>query len=267
MTTKMKLVKVTPDLAHKWLATNHDNRPVREYLVKSYAEDMASGDWADNGQTIKFDVNDELIDGQHRLLAVIQSNCTIEMWVAYGVQRKARTTVDTGAKMTFANLLTMRKEKNAPILASIVRKVYIWRKGLQLGKVEVASNAMLDRVLEEYPWLRDVARESSGIAGTTNLMASVVGWCWFTFFQINPDDCKAFFERLSDQHNSIKGNPIDALKRKLNKLAQNDHERRSDVWMAAVTVKAWNKFRDGESWQVVDFQPGGVTNEKMPVAH
>lgn len=264
---RIETIKVTPAIAHRWLATNKDNRPIRENLVTSFAEDMTNGYWDDNGETIKFDEDDCLIDGQHRLLAIIQSNKTIEMIIVWGIKRGSQETIDTGAKKTFANLLSMRKEKNAPALAAIVRKVYIWRKGVRLAKNEVASNSTLSKTLEEYPWLREVAKEASNISHNTGLMASVAGYCWWSFWQISPEDCKSFFERLSDKKNSVKGNPIDALKRKLNELASKDHERMSDVWTAAVTIKAWNKFRDGASWDVVDFRPGGVKPEKMPVPH
>jgi len=267
MQKKTGYIKVTPALAHKWLATNHDNRPIREHLVKSFAVDMENGDWDDNGETIKFDESGELIDGQHRLLAIIESNKTVTLLVVWGVKRRAQDTVDTGAKRTFSDVLSLRGEKNAPVLGAIVRKVCMWEDGMTLGKKVILSNNILFKTLDKYPWLRDVATQASNLAAGSGMMASVAGYCWWAFWQISPEDCKGFFERLNDNANSVKGNPIDSLKRKLNDISKNDHERKSDIWMAAVTIKAWNKFRDGTNWEVVDFRPGGVNPEKLPVPH
>lgn len=264
---RVESVKVSPTLAAKWMKTNRDNRPIRDSLVKSMTMDMENGDWDDNGETIKFDLNNDLIDGQHRLLAVIESKKTVEMLVVWGLQRKVQDTVDAGAKRTFADNLHRKGEKHALLLAAIVRKVYIWEDGLKLGKKKATSNYALFRTLEKYPELRDVAREANNISSASSLLGSVAGYLWWVFSRIDEKDCKYFFGRLCDTHNSTKGNPIDSLKNKLQRIKNRDYESVSEVWLTAVTIKAWNKFRKGEDWEIVDFKSGGANPEKPPIAH
>lgn len=264
---RVETILVGPDLATTWMKTNHDNRPIRWSMVKAMSMDMANDEWDDNGETIKFDEYGELIDGQHRLLAIIESGCTVELIVVWGRSRKSQDTIDAGAKRTFADNLTRRKEKNALVLAAIVRKVYLWENGLTLNKGKPVTNHALDKILTKYPDLREVAREAGVIAQRSSLVASVAGYCWWVFSQIDEEDCRHFFSRLGDLHNSSKGNPIDALKNRLQKIKNRDYEHVSDVWLTAVTIKAWNKFRKGESWEQVDFRAGGAYPEAVPVPH
>lgn len=91
-------MEVTPALAQRWLRNNFRNRPVSDDVVTSYARDMAAGQWVATHQGIAFNDRDELIDGQHRLLAVVKSGRTIRMMVTFGlpskINGKEMTTMD-----------------------------------------------------------------------------------------------------------------------------------------------------------------------------
>lgn len=267
MKKRVESRKVTPALAQTWLKTNRDNRPVRQSMVDAMALDMKNDEWDDNGETIKFDEDNDLIDGQHRLLAVVLSGCSVEMTIVWGIKRKFADTIDAGTKRTFADQLHKRKEKNHLILAAIVRKVYLWEDGLTLGRRKSTSNYALFRTLEKYPELRKIANDAGNVAGRSALVASVAGYCMWIFNSIDSEDSKYFFDRLGDLHNSAKGNPIDALKNRLQRIKNRDHEHISDIWLTAVTIKAWNKYRTGETWDQVDFRPGGVNPERVPFPH
>jgi len=77
-----KLVDVTPAMASRWL-NNHNthNRPLYQKVVDSYALDMKRGYWALNHQGICFSEEGVLLDGQHRLAAIIKSGVTIPLYV------------------------------------------------------------------------------------------------------------------------------------------------------------------------------------------
>lgn len=79
---KTKLEIITPEIATEILERhNPRNRSVSESTVQSYAVDMKNGRWTSTHQGIAFDTNGDLLDGQHRLWAVVFSGCTIEFWV------------------------------------------------------------------------------------------------------------------------------------------------------------------------------------------
>lgn len=81
---------ITPRIAKTMLSHNTGNRPLRKAVVQRYATDMENGDWQDNGDPIRFDTNGRLIDGQHRLEAVILSDTPIDAWVLRGLKPEHR---------------------------------------------------------------------------------------------------------------------------------------------------------------------------------
>lgn len=91
-------MNVTPETASRWLKNNFRNRPVSDGVVAAYAADMAQGVWMPTHQGIAFNDRDELIDGQHRLMAVVKSRKTVRMMVTFGLKSKiegsAMTTMD-----------------------------------------------------------------------------------------------------------------------------------------------------------------------------
>lgn len=81
-------INVSPEMAARWLKSNFRNRPVSDDVVTAYARDMINGVWQPTHQGIAFNDRDELIDGQHRLLAVIKSRKTVRMLVTFGLRSK-----------------------------------------------------------------------------------------------------------------------------------------------------------------------------------
>ena len=86
--------KVTPEIAKFWMEKNIRNRTVNKDRVSKYAIEMKSGQWLDHHQGIAFYDDGTLADGQHRLLAVIESGMTINMVVAWGVPEESGLMID-----------------------------------------------------------------------------------------------------------------------------------------------------------------------------
>lgn len=82
-------------------------RTLRPWLIHKYAEDMIAGQWQLSHQGLAFDVNDNLIDGQHRLMAVVKANVPVQMMVTTGLPRKAMEVVDAGAARLVAHQLQL----------------------------------------------------------------------------------------------------------------------------------------------------------------
>ena len=68
---RQEVMTITPTLAGEILRLNSNNRNVRDYMVRQYAQMMKEGRWDENSPaTISFYQDGTLADGQHRLLAV-----------------------------------------------------------------------------------------------------------------------------------------------------------------------------------------------------
>ncbi len=87
---------VTPGQAQLWLDKAALNRNVMWRKVEVYAAMMKRGDWLQTGQGIIFNESGELIDGQHRLLAVVKADIPIWLMVTTGVKARAQLVMDQG---------------------------------------------------------------------------------------------------------------------------------------------------------------------------
>lgn len=111
---------ITPAKAREYLKSSIGNRPISKVYVRSYADTMKAGGWMLNGVPIVFDTNGHLIDGHHRLHAIIEANIPVRIDVCRGAPSEAFTTYDTGRHRTIGQILAMQGVKNYNMVGSIV---------------------------------------------------------------------------------------------------------------------------------------------------
>lgn len=87
---------VTPEMAAEWMKANRMNRAVRDTAKDKVKRALVSGRWKFNGQTVTFSKTWRLMDGQHRLLAIIETGIAAEILVWTGIDDDAMDTIDTG---------------------------------------------------------------------------------------------------------------------------------------------------------------------------
>lgn len=94
-----EVVMITAAMAAAWLKpeVNVGNRKMNALRTARYASDMRTGRWLLTHQGIAFDCKHRLIDGQHRLAALIKSECgAIAMLVCRNCTREAAAVMDIG---------------------------------------------------------------------------------------------------------------------------------------------------------------------------
>lgn len=95
---------ITPAIAAIWLQfRNQINRPVRDSNVDKYVRDTLSGNWHVTGESISFDWNGQLINGQHRLEVIIETGVAVEYVVVTGLDPNIRPDIDNHGKRSMAN--------------------------------------------------------------------------------------------------------------------------------------------------------------------
>ena len=120
---KSKWEDISPKRAAEYLKKNVTNRGLREVTVQAYERDMKAGNWVPTHQGIAFNDREELIDGQHRLKAVIRANVIVKMLVTRGIPALSGEThtmdaVDRGAARSLADQLRLQHGFNNPNLAA-----------------------------------------------------------------------------------------------------------------------------------------------------
>lgn len=102
------------------------NRRVVQSIVQKYATDMKNGMWGRNHQGLAFDKNDILVDGQHRLWAVIESDTPVMMLVTTGLDREAQLTIDLGKPRSTVDVaviagMTTVRSAHVAVLKALLR--------------------------------------------------------------------------------------------------------------------------------------------------
>lgn len=121
MEMKSKVVMVDPTLAVSWLAKNaQHNRPIRKTTVADYAQQMRNGAWQLTHQGLAFDVNGVLIDGQHRLAAIVQAGVIVPMMVTVNAPSTSFESLDCGVKRSIADLLAIDRRLVAVLTSAEV---------------------------------------------------------------------------------------------------------------------------------------------------
>ena len=266
----IKEMVVTPALAEQWLAKNTHNRNIRMPHVRGLAADMANGDWQWNGEAIKFAPDGTLIDGQHRLMAVTVADVPIKMLVIRGVEMEAQHTMDTGSKRTPGDMLKLRGEKHYNLLASGIRAAILWDQGVRMfhgsgsGSRGTVTNTQVLHYLEMHPEMRTYTEIAKRVTHHVPMPGSVIMTALKVLYEIDPEDAEHFFERLASDENQQSGDPIYALRRILLQPKDNSKISYSPSYKLAVLIKAWNKYRAGESVMVLKYRAGGANPESFP---
>lgn len=104
-----QLFNVTPELAAKWLERNTRNRDLRNVIVERYAADMKAGRWMVTGDAIAFDKNGCVVNGQHRLWAVIYAEMAVPMLVAFDLEPDVVKVLDDHLKRGLTDVLKVSR--------------------------------------------------------------------------------------------------------------------------------------------------------------
>ena len=87
------VVDITPELAQFWIDANDYDRPISEPEVQSYVARMDLGMWEPGCNVIVVD-NGGIIDGLHRLHAVVQCGKTVPMIIVINEPLKNANAID-----------------------------------------------------------------------------------------------------------------------------------------------------------------------------
>jgi hypothetical protein len=122
MPQHQEVIAITPDLAKKWLGDPYERqRSLSPTTIAKYARAMVENRWFEPAlDPIAFTAEGKLLNGQHRLLALIKADMTIEMIVAYDVDPAIFDIIDTGRRRGAYQFI---RGGNATERASIARMI------------------------------------------------------------------------------------------------------------------------------------------------
>lgn len=104
---KSEIRTITPIEAQEMIATMPEggNRKLRQSHVEMLAGLIKDGNWLVTHNGICFDTEGRLIDGQHRMQAIITADAPVDIMVTQGILSEAMDAVDRGATRSIGDLL------------------------------------------------------------------------------------------------------------------------------------------------------------------
>lgn len=241
---------VTPEQAKQILADSRANfRKIDHHRVALYASDMASGNWDLNGESIKFSGSD-LIDGQHRLQAIVKAGVTVPMLVVRGVESSARS-IDRGRPRTVAQWLAHVGIKNAREIASISRMTILYNAG-RWCECNIESERIPDREIHEFAIANNerlqvaarLAYRCKGILPNT-VLGSVI-YCGCVGIDAETHELPTWFVKSIATGKNLTGTEA-AYHLRSRLLGQKQSSQLSRSMLRGLATIAWNKTVRGET--------------------
>lgn len=260
-------VLMTPKMAAELLEGRPKNRNIAEARAARIATDIREGRWIVNGDTIRVGPNDELLDGQHRLRAVVIANKPVPMTIFRCASESAIESIDTGRARTVADILAMRGVKDAAQAAAAISHYWRWVHRRTFSPSVGASG---DRpttqqavaFYEKHPDLVECAKMVRHGGQAQSPFGRGWGGAIFKILSdIDYEECRTFFRSINS---GVGFEENDPRLRLLNRLRARPAvgSRISVHECAALTIRAWNYWRSGTTVRALLWRP---TQEAFPV--
>lgn len=248
----MSVELITPKIAAEYL-DHIDPAKQRRYRARKsrdYADEMVAGEWDERtGDPIRFDTQGNLIDGQHRLNAVIMSGKSYHFLVLRNLPPEIFSKLDIGLKRTGGDVLHIEGAKNALAMSAMVRKYLLLKKGSygEIGGSQHArtSNTQLKKEYRRrkkwwdalnvqcHEWYREFSKA---------IKPSEIGGYYAYLQEIDTEDAARFFDKLCTGADVSKNSPIRLLRNYFINKKQ-AYAKPNAMERGALIFKVWNLFR------------------------
>jgi len=263
---------VTPEYALKLLEKNTMNRPCRQAVVDHYAKEMSSGNWMeDTGEAIKFSKEGKLLDGQHRLMAVVKSGKGQNFHFVHGLDESTFHVLDTGAKRSPGDIMNIAGIDSGGAIASIIschhrlKNGKFHRSASGHGKSSNLSATDLLKIYNQNPtlWKSIHSRSDFYYRNLSRVIErSLLGGLYTLFYHVNPSDADDFMTQLSTGE-KISNKSISLLRKKLIDAKLSPQLTMPVDVKIGLIIKTWNYFRQGREMKILKYAP---LEEQFPIA-
>lgn len=242
---------ITPAKAKEYLDKSGGNRNISKPVVESYAASMRAGKWLLNGEAITFDIDGVLLNGHHRLHAVILAQVPIKTFVTRGVEHECFTTYDCGRHRTVGQLIGMQGIKNYNIVASAVslasRLVNGYRvsEGSGAKDMRKSNSDMIDFFNHDRDFFVEIGQIVRSVTSNVRIIeGSIIGGSIYYLVRIGGYDLDYiinFFRQLCSLDSS-ENKSIDLFRKRLIQNSASSTSKMPRQLVFALLVKTWNAY-------------------------
>lgn len=257
--------KLSPALATMMLELLAPNqRSVRQTAVDEYARAMGEGCWRWNGDSIRLDDTRHVIDGQHRLLAVVQSGVTLEhvpLVITEKVNKNAIRSIDQGRSRNLSDLrasLGLGRHEATAISAIMAEKSdWVSVRG-RYSNDERNETYEKFTLLPEIVKLKDRCKIKRGLWCAGPVSAAI------RCMKKNKRIAFNFFAAVFDGSAMVDGERCDAAQQLYTYLLNKPRGRGGMKYMredAYKAIRAYNCYRDNEEVSFLRYEAGAPMPE------
>lgn len=259
---------ITPERASTLLLKNPHNRKISNTLVVQYTQLMQRGEWKFNGDPIRVNGDGSLIDGQHRLSAIVASGQPQRCVVISGLESDAFKTIDCGKKRSTGDMLSIRGYGGAVHgLAAAGRALLVYETGVYWNSKaqridwSPTSSQIIDYI-DSHP---DVASAFYKIQSDYTYALKLLGNGPATLSLVlmrrtNPGKAEEFMTGVETGVTDGEGDPRHILRETLARLRIGTFRTMRYEETAAFVIKAMNAFFGGKPLKILRFKK----NESFP---
>jgi len=263
---RFRQAKIGPEEANELLRMNTANRPLKPKQVAFLARQMSNGHWRRNGDTIRISRDSVLLDGQHRLYAVIESGVEIEFDIIEGLPPEAMDTIDQGgAPRRVSDCLSISGQRNAATVAALAKLVYYmdYRNGWDCApgttpSLRLAVEEAREILSENQDMIDAVEFARSRRWPRSPLTATIVAFCRMHIGRVAPIEAvDKFFADVIDGTDLTKGYATWRLRSWI-QSGIDSRTKRSQLEVVAACFRSWNWHVEGKKLTKITGQDATV---------
>jgi len=260
---------VTPVMAKEWLDRNSKNRKLSEPQVRRLAHAIERGEWMETTDGIGLDEDGNLINGQHRLAAIVLSGTAAQCLVVRNVRPEIIKVIDQGMGRNFAQILQMDgRYPAAAAIAGAVNQLYNVLGDFEMKRPMEFSptTQQLIELFAEHPGIEQSIEMARDAARKCGANLHVFTAYHYLMASVDSEVADNFFDKLATGLDVEEGEPVRILREKLLKqsaLVKPVPAMYRTAWL----VKAWEATRAGESEMTerkLKWSPTGHRPEPFP---
>jgi len=266
MKTEIRLI--TPVVAGKMLEKNSMNRLIRQGKLNDYIRQMRAGLWKEEtGESIKIATDGAILDGQHRLMAIVKADISLNLLIISGLEKDVFTVLDSGALRTAGDVFHIAGILNAKNVSAGVRRYFILKAGnTQFNTMRgITSTEALNLYNQRAKFWQGVYTMARGWYGRSSRILTIADFIgYYAFFHdIGEDDVFEFMSSLGEGTNLAINSPIRILREKLLFARANPKFSFLHSTKTALIYKSWNHFRNKSLIKILKYDE---TREPYPIA-
>ena len=233
---------VTPELAASFMKRNTNNyRKKKDNVVRKLCYEILKQKWDITGESITFDENGVMTEGQHRCDAIMKSGISVPTVVIWNVPASSKFVVGGSEKRTLNDRLNLDDEDHVQILGASLRMYY----GLNNAKHVSVSNSELVDLLETIPEIRDSVKKYHKKVPGSPISPTVAAYSHFILSKKDPVESDEFLEKLIYGVELKKKDPTLILRNLISDIKKKGSSLEGSVAVSFI-FKTWNAIRNNE---------------------